>query len=152
MKNFYVPAATFLGIGYCPLAPGTAASLAVVLLYRFLLHGLSWPIFAGIILAVGALGVWSADRYAKARNIEDPGEIVIDEVLGQMVALFAVHFVEPGWGLLAAAFFLFRALDIFKPFLIRRAERIPGGWGIMLDDLLAGLYTGIIIQIYLHLK
>lgn len=152
MKNIYAPAATFLGVGYCPLAPGTAASLIVVLLYFLVLHGLSWPIFAGIILAAAALGVWSAGRYAKARKLEDPGEIVIDEVLGQLVALFAIHFVDSGWGLLAASFLLFRLLDIFKPFLIRRAERIPGGWGIMLDDLLAGLYTGILLQIYLHLK
>jgi phosphatidylglycerophosphatase A len=151
MKIIHELLATFLKIGYCPIAPGTAASLVVVLIYRFFLRGLSWPIYAALCGAIFVMGVWASQRNAEAKGIEDPRTIVIDEVLGQLVALFALHFTDTSWPLLLAAFLLFRFFDILKPLLIRRAERFAGGWGIMLDDLLAGLYSGILIQVYLHL-
>jgi len=148
MKKAAQLIATFFGIGYCPLAPGTAASAVVVLLYRFFLHDLGWPIFLGIGVIVYAAGVWSSGTFARARGLEDPGIVVIDEVIGQLIALFML---PPTWTLLLAAFLLFRFFDILKPLLIRRAERFSGGWGIMLDDVVAGLYTGICLQIYLRL-
>ena len=151
MKTIHEIIATFIGIGYCPLAPGTAASLVVVLIYHFLLRGWSWPAYAGLCLIIFFLGVWSSTRYAAARRVEDPGSVVIDEVLGQLLALFALHFTAPDWRLLLAAFLGFRFFDILKPLFIHRAERFPAGWGIMLDDVMAGLYTGILVQIYLHL-
>ncbi|MBU1337651.1 MAG: phosphatidylglycerophosphatase A [Acidobacteria bacterium] len=138
--------ATFFGLGYAPIAPGTAVSLVVILLYRFALNGLNRPVYIGILAAVFLAGVWASSRHAAVLDQKDPPEIVIDEVAGQMIPLFLL---KPDWGLLIAAFLLFRAFDIFKPFPVNRAENYPGGWGIMLDDIAAGLYTGILINLYL---
>jgi phosphatidylglycerophosphatase A len=137
---------TFFGVGYTPIAPGTAVSLVVILLYRFVLSGLNWPVFIGLMAAVFFIGVWASFRHASVLGRKDPGEIVIDEVVGQMIPLFLL---KPSWGLLIAAFLLFRAFDILKPFPVNRAENYPGGWGIMLDDIVAGLYAGILINLYL---
>jgi len=140
---------TFFGVGYAPIAPGTLTSFLIVLLYRFYLFRLDWPIFLLLLFFIFFLGTYMSTRFAKKINKEDPRIIVIDEVLGQMIPLFLL---KPDWPLLAAAFILFRFFDIVKPFPVNRAERFPDGWGIMMDDLVAGLYAGILINIYLLLK
>jgi len=141
--------ATFFGVGYFPIAPGTAASFIVTILYKFFLYKLSWPIYLAAALVIYITGVVASSRYSSDINIEDPRTIVIDEVLGQLLALFLL---EPTWALMLAAFLLFRFFDVLKPFLIKKAEKFSQGWGVMLDDIMAGLYSAIIINLYLLIK
>ena len=136
--------ATSLGAGYFPVAPGTAGSivgLALVLALRqtslrSLGLGISLAAMAAVVFAVG---VWSAGKAEKAFGRVDPGQVVIDEVLGQMITFIATPRISRVG--LIAGFILFRIFDIVKPFPARRCERFPGGWGIMLDDGVAGLYS-----------
>ena len=104
--NFLITAiATFFGTGLSPIAPGTVASLAVVLLYKFGLSGLSFPFQAGLIVALYFVGALSATRYARMLRMKDPGRIVIDEVCGQLTALLMI---VPSWKAVLLGFFLFR--------------------------------------------
>jgi phosphatidylglycerophosphatase A len=98
-----------------------------------------------LVLAVlcAAAGVWASDRAIQAFGREDPGEVVVDEVAGSWVALAGATALN-GY-IIAAAFLLFRLFDIWKPFPIRRLERLPGGIGIMADDLLAGVYAALVL-------
>ena len=98
-------------------------------------------------VAVTLLGIPAATRVARALGCEDPSQVVIDEVAGQMIAFVAVPL---NWHNVLAALILFRALDITKPFPIRRLERLPEGTGIMLDDVGAGLYALAVMQLLLH--
>ncbi len=97
------------------------------------------------------VGVPVAGRVAALRGRKDPGEIVVDEIAGQSIALAGLHAVLPAgaavplrWGLVVLAFGLFRAFDILKPGPIDRLQSLPGGWGVMADDLLAGTLAGIL--------
>jgi len=142
--------ATVFGAGYFPVAPGTAGSavgLALVIALRQTSLG---PLRSVVCLAactcvLFALGVWSAGEAEKIFGRVDPRQVVIDEVTGQIITFVAT----PGatWIGLIVGFILFRAFDIVKPFPARRAERFPGGWGIMLDDVVAGLYSLIVLAI-----
>jgi phosphatidylglycerophosphatase A len=142
--------ATGLGAGYFPVAPGTAGSavgLALVIALRQtslkpLGLGVSLAALAGVLFA---LGVWSAGRAEKVFGRVDPRQVVIDEIAGQIITFVATPRVT--WTWLIAGFILFRAFDIVKPFPARRAERFPGGWGIMLDDVVAGLYSLVVLVI-----
>ncbi len=134
--------ATGLGAGYLPVAPGTWGSLEGVAV-AWAVH-LWAPHREGLILAFGAafvagLGVWAAARTAAASNDPDPSKVVIDEVAGQLLAYV---WVPLSWVSLALGFLLFRVFDIVKPFPARQSENLPGGWGIMTDDLIAGLFSG----------
>ena len=149
MRTLISGLATFGGAGYFPVAPGTLTSFLIVLGYRALFHRLSWPIYLGIGLLIYALGVWSATKYAQRIKKEDPRTVVIDEVLGQWIALLLV---PPAWGLLFLSFFLFRLFDIFKPLFIQKAETFQAGWGIMLDDILAGFYASIVLNVFLLVR
>jgi phosphatidylglycerophosphatase A len=141
--------ATFFGIGYFPLAPGTLTSLIVVLMYKFFLHQLSWPIHLLVFLGVFLAGTIASDRMSAKWKTEDPQKVVIDEAAGQYLALFQL---SASWWPLLLSFLLFRLFDILKPFPIRRIESFPRGWGIMLDDFVAALYAGIIVYVYLILR
>jgi len=142
--------ATGLGAGYSPLAPGTAGSalgLALVVAFRQtslkpLWLGVTLAAFAGLLFLVG---VWSAGKAEKVFGRIDPGQVVIDEVAGQIITFLATPRVT--WKGLLAGFIIFRLFDIVKPFPARRAERFPGGWGIMMDDLIAGLYSLLVLVI-----
>lgn len=136
---------TMLGIGFIPIAPGTIAAFITAAAYRYFLFKLSWQGFILLIIVVFITGSMAATKYAKSINNKDPRTVVIDEVLGQMIPLLLL---PPEWGLIIAAFILFRFFDILKPLFIRKTEGFPWGWGIMLDDFLAGIYAGIIINIY----
>ncbi len=136
--------ATFFGLGYFPVAPGTLASAAGVLIYKYLLHSFPWPLFAALIALLVLTAVPAASSEARALGNPDPGTIVIDEVCGQLVALFLV---PAGWGPILIAFGLFRVFDVLKPWIIRRAEKLPGGWGIMADDLIAGGFSAILVHL-----
>jgi phosphatidylglycerophosphatase A len=144
MKFIAKVVSTFFGAGYFPVAPGTFTSLAAVLLYRFVLAGAGGPLYAGVIAAVYLIGVAAAGSFSRQLGEQDPGKIVIDEVVGQWIALFLI---PPTWINLALAFFFFRILDIFKPFGIRDTERLPGGWGIMTDDVVAGLSALLLVRL-----
>lgn len=140
--------ATFFGLGYFPVAPGTLTSAIIVLLYKFFLHRLDWPIYLLLFFVFFALGVYVSDVTSRMLKKEDPRTVVIDEAAGQFIALFLLN---PSWALCAASFFLFRFFDIIKPFPIRRFETFPGGLGIMLDDIAAAIFTGILINTFLLL-
>jgi len=136
--------ATGLGAGYFPVAPGTAGSavglVLVIALRQAALDPVRWAVcLAAISGLLFVLGVWSGGKAEKVFARVDPGQVVIDEVVGQIITFIATPRVT--WMGLIAGFILFRAFDIVKPFPARRAERFPGGWGIMLDDVVAGLYS-----------
>lgn len=144
--------ATGLGVGLSPVAPGTAGSLVGLAAAALLsLHGgiLGSPV--GLLmsgLAVGLLGVGVSGPVGRALSSEDPGCIVIDEIAGQIIACAGVAFVpgSPLW-VWIAAFVLFRAFDIVKPLGIRRIQDLPGGWGVVADDLLAGTYAAVFVAL-----
>jgi phosphatidylglycerophosphatase A len=148
MKLFSKMLATFFGVGYFPVAPGTLTSAIVVLSYKFFLHKLSWPIYLSLFFVLFALGVYVSDVTSRMMKKEDPRKVVIDEATGQFLALFLL---SPKWTLCAASFFLFRFFDILKPYPIKRVETFPRGFGIMLDDIVAAIFAGILINLYLLL-
>lgn len=141
--------ATFFGAGYLPVAPGTLTSLIVALLYKFYLYRLSWPFHLLVFFVVFSIGVCTSTRFASQMTRKDPRKNVIDEAAGQFLVLFRM---DNSWPVVLSCFLLFRIFDIAKPFPIRKVERIPEGWGIMLDDVVAAVYAGIIINLYLMLQ
>jgi phosphatidylglycerophosphatase A len=147
MSRFAVLLATAGGSGYAPVAPGTAGS-AVGLLVCVLTR--NWPVGYQVILLVALTlaGVWAAHHAARHFGADDPGPVVIDEVAGQLVTLFLV---EGGAGTIAGGFLVFRLLDIVKPWPAGRLEALPGGWGIMADDLMAGVYGWVIMTLVTRL-
>jgi phosphatidylglycerophosphatase A len=134
--------ATGLGSGYSPVAPGTAGSLVGLALF-WGVHHLSLPGQAAATAAMFALGVAAAGHVARRMGVEDPGRVVADEVAGMWVSLLGL----PLTGVTAAAaFVLFRIFDVFKPYPARDLERLPGGWGIMCDDVMAGIYANLLLR------
>jgi len=133
---------TFFGVGYFPLIPGTAASLAAVILYFLLKDN---PLIYILTLAVLlVLGFLTSGKAEAAIGKKDPSSVVIDEVCGMLLSLlFLPHNIK----LVILGFFIFRLLDTLKPFPVGRLERLKGSLGIMLDDLAAGIYTNIILQL-----
>lgn len=135
--------ATVGPVGHCPVAPGTAGSLVgvilTVIIQRLRFAPWAYCLTMGVVIAViFALGVWAAGGAERFYGEQDPGCVVIDEVAGQMVVF--VFRSGAGWLVLLVGFILFRIFDVLKPFPARRAEHLPGGWGIMCDDLAAGAY------------
>ena len=134
-------AATFFYLGKLPFAPGSWGSLGALILWIFL--PLSYPLQFIIIIILFALGVISSKKIADSMNDHDPSEVVIDEATGMGISLFMLpHSIA----IYTMAFILFRIFDIFKPSIIYRAQNLPGGWGIMLDDVLAGIFTLLICR------
>jgi phosphatidylglycerophosphatase A len=142
MKRLAVLLATAGGAGYAPFAPGTAGS-AVGLAIYFLTR--TWPPLwqVALVAAISVVGVWASHVAARHFNREDPGEVVIDEVAGQLVTLCLIG---AGFWAAIAGFLLFRVLDIVKPWPSGRFERLPGGIGIMADDLMAGVYGNLLMR------
>jgi phosphatidylglycerophosphatase A len=138
--------ATWFGCGRAPVAPGTVGSLGALPLY-LLLRSLSPGLYWGSVVAVAAAGYWAAEREAERLGDEDPSSVVIDEVVGSLVALGLVRGRGYGRGLVALA--VFRALDILKPPPVSLAERArPAGFGIMADDLVAGALAGLLARLF----
>ena len=153
------------GVGLIPLAPGTWGSLVGVLLYlglrtgvlrlhmaarmggwavppsAVLLNTLMWLLIVGL----GLAGVWAATRCEALLKRKDPGAVVIDEVVGQLIVFACVPF-GGRWTLLAG-FLAFRVFDIWKPYPVRRLEALESGLGIMADDVLAGLYAAVALSL-----
>ena len=143
--------ATSLGLGYSPIAPGTAGTLlpaAVMILMAMADRPFDreWAFLAATVV-VYFIGVVVAFWGERLWDKEDPGFVTIDEVAGYMTGVVFVTCM-PGNEiyLLIAAFFLFRLFDIVKPFPGRKSEDLPGGWGIMTDDIVAGIYTNVVLQ------
>jgi phosphatidylglycerophosphatase A len=149
MKKVWGIVASFFGIGFFPVAPGTAASLAVLLAYRFVLCRLDWPFLIGILFLLLVVWTYASGVYAAELGEKDPRRIVVDEAAGQFLTFL---FVPPTWLNLGLAFLLFRFFDIVKPFPISRVEKLPGGWGIMADDIAAAVAGKVILHLYLLLK
>ena len=135
--------ASFFYVGFVPIIPGTFGSLAAFALYFPLLYLNRWPAYVAAVVVVSAVGIWATGRAEKDSGVTDPSFAVIDEVAGQLITLFLVPF---SWIHIAAGFVLFRLLDIIKPFPARRAESLHGGWGIMTDDIIAGVYGCLLLH------
>jgi phosphatidylglycerophosphatase A len=148
--------ATFFYVGLLPLAPGTWGSVAA-LPCGYLLHRLGgFPLLAVATVALTVLGWWAAREETRGGGDPDPGEIVVDEVVGQWIALFPLSaglwfagappqvFPWPGW---VGAFLMFRLFDIWKPWPVSWADRQHGATGIMLDDILAGIMAAVVVAL-----
>lgn len=143
--------ATFVGVGYLKPGPGTWGSLTTMLLWALVSSRLAsdmrvWATL-GAAMVVTAIGIPAATLTARAYAQKDPQFVVIDEVAGQLVALVAVPLA---WKTFLAGFILFRIFDMWKPFPIRRLERLPEGTGIVVDDLGAGVYALVVMHLLLH--
>jgi len=141
---------TGLGVGYFPVAPGTMGSLSILVVYWICPQIGSWQLFFSI-LGLSVIGIYTASITEKEMKNSlgqdkgtDPGIIVIDEIIGMLIALLAMPKTS---FFLITAFVLFRIFDITKPYPARKVEILPGGWGIVLDDVVAGIYANIVIQI-----
>jgi phosphatidylglycerophosphatase A len=134
-------------LGFIPGAPGTYASLVTAFAF-FLVHQVSYRIVPELHLSaiclIATAGTLASAEVARRHKIEDPQFVVIDEIAGQLIALFLVpvNLIN-----LVLATALFRAFDIWKPYPIRRLERLPNGVGVMADDLLAGVYASVVVHL-----
>ena len=143
MKGLAVFVASFGYVGFFPIAPGTAGSLAALALFAFI-KWIGMPaIEIGAIAAVFAVGVWAAHGTEGAMGRKDPGVVVIDEVLGMLITLALLPLSLLG---IALGFLLFRVLDVIKPYPAARLEHLHGGLGIMADDAVAGLYAHLVLR------
>lgn len=150
--------ATWFGAGFLPIAPGTWGSLVTLPVA----HAVAtlWGVagLAGFAVGVAVIGVHASGETARLRGQKDPSEVVVDEVAGQAIALLPVYaLVPPGAvllriGTVVLAFLLFRILDVWKPGPIGALERLPGGFGIMADDLLGGAVAAAMVAAGLLLK
>jgi len=166
--------ATWFGLGYLPKAPGTWGSIGAMALTLLMAwanarnyatsaspaNGNFWTsgLLPGsgevaITLMIAVLGVIVAGRAARYAQIDDPQWVVIDEVSGQLITYCLFFWVLPlNWKSWLLGFILFRAFDIWKPFPARQLEHLPGGWGIMADDWMAGIYAAIVLRVALHFR
>lgn len=135
--------ATCFKIGHLPIAPGTWGSLAAVIGWWLWLQYIDPLVFIVLIITIFIIGVFATNIIIDHTGEKDPSRVVIDEVAGQWLGLLML---PDGMLYIAGAFILFRFLDILKPWPIRQLEQIPKGWGVMLDDMLAGLLTLGLIQ------
>ena len=147
MKSLGVGIATVGGVGWFPIAPGTAGSAVGVVIY-LLTRNQTALVQGALLMAITVIGVWAASVAERAFGKEDPGPVVIDEVAGQLLTLFMTGV---GWKGAVAGFFIFRLFDIVKPPPARQLERLHGGLGIMADDLAAGAYGWLLMMALVRL-
>lgn len=154
------------GVGYIKLAPGTWGSIVGVGLY-LLVQTVQFAMWRGgaargwrveqleawrveanilIVLIVSGVGIWAANRASRVLNKKDPQQVVIDEVAGQFIALMFVP-LGVAWWMIAVGFVLFRFFDILKPYPIDSLQELPGGFGVVVDDLVAGIYAAIVMSL-----
>jgi phosphatidylglycerophosphatase A len=169
VKDYLALAIATCGVGYLPLAPGTWGSLVGIGVY-VLARGVAMKLFfaAGVgrnfnllhiyygviafeliaALLITLVGIWAASRTEMLSGRKDPGKVVIDEVAGQFIALIPVPFmIGAAWWPAILAFILFRFFDIVKPYPARKLESLRGGLGIMADDIVAGVYAGLVVTV-----
>ncbi|MBU1912009.1 MAG: phosphatidylglycerophosphatase A [Candidatus Omnitrophica bacterium] len=140
--RLYKMMASVFYMGYLPVAPGTLGSLAAVLLYYFICR--NTIMMSAVILVIIILGFVTSGRVEKIFGEKDPDEIVIDEFAGMLISLYRI---PPVMGYVVTGFLLFRFFDIVKPKPIRDLEKLKGSMGIMSDDIIAGVYTNIALQV-----
>jgi phosphatidylglycerophosphatase A len=164
-RDYCALAIATCGVGYFPIAPGTLGSLVGVALYLTIWEGVDSLLSSNalakrltlvyvftpelafmlvIIFLVTMAGIWAATRAERLFRKQDPSEVVVDEVAGQMIALLSGPFWLHTWWSILTAFLLFRAFDIWKPYPIRKLEDLETGLGIVADDLAAGVYALIV--------
>ncbi len=164
--DYIALALTTFGVGYGPIVPGTWGSMVGVGIYVFF----SWfergaaqhaasrgfdleqaqamhLVLNAVLLTVFCLiGIWASGRTAPIFGNSDPSQAVVDEVMGQLITFLFIPFTL-SWPLILGGFLLFRLFDIWKPYPVRDMERLPGGLGICLDDIIAGVYAGICLAV-----
>ena len=150
MNRFFLLLATGFGVGYSPVAPGTLGTLVAIPIYYFLWN-IPSPLYEITLVGFFFLSVWISENAEISFGKKDDPRIVIDEMTGFLITML---WVPKTTGFIIIGFFLFRFFDIFKPFPIRRLEtRSKGGWGVVLDDVMAGVYANIVLHlIYLVTK
>jgi phosphatidylglycerophosphatase A len=131
--------------GLSPFAPGTAGSAVGLLLFFPLSWASPW-VQIGICSALFFVGVFAAGHVARRVGLEDPGIVVVDEVLGMWLSILGLPFTPV---VAVLGFLLFRILDVVKPYPAASLEHLPGGWGIMADDVAAGLYANLLLRVLL---
>lgn len=139
--------ATWFGCGFSPLAPGTVGTLGALPLY-FALRGFGPLAVLAAAALLAIVGTWAAGVVASEARSADPQIVVVDEVVGVLAALAAS---PPRSDAVALTVILFRIFDVTKPFPARAAERLPGGWGIVVDDVVAGAWAGATVLVLRHL-
>jgi phosphatidylglycerophosphatase A len=149
MNRFFLIIATGFGVGYSPVAPGTLGTLVAIPIYYFLSE-IPSPLYEITLIGFFFLSVWISENAEIFFGKKDDRRIVIDEIVGFLVTMLWVPKTLP---FIIMGFFLFRFFDILKPFPIRRMERkLKGGFGVVLDDVMAGIYANIILHlIYLFI-
>jgi phosphatidylglycerophosphatase A len=149
MNRLALLISTCLGLGYAPKGGGTLAAIACCLAWYFTgtIYNVHDYVFLSVTILLMAAGVWSSGRMER-RWGKDNYRIVIDEVVGMGITLL---FVPLRWPVILTGLVLFRFFDIAKPLYIRRMENMKGGWGVMMDDVLAGVYSNIILQVLVRL-
>ena len=130
--------------GYIPIAPGTGGSALGLVLFSLVRVFGRLDLEFYLVVVVFGLGIWSSTVATRHFGDEDPSVVVIDEVVGMLITLL---WVPVGWFGVMVGFVAFRAFDIIKPFPTSSAERLPGGWGIMIDDVIAGIYAQMSIRL-----
>jgi phosphatidylglycerophosphatase A len=156
MTRLAVFLSSFCYVGYFPIAPGTAGSAAGLVLFALMkwLGGsapgttLAPGVEVGVIVVLFAAGVWSGGVAERYFGTTDPGQVVLDEVVGMLMTL---AFMPIGWRAALFGFFVFRIFDIIKPYPASRFERLHGGLGIMADDAMSGIYANLVVRAALWL-
>jgi len=144
VKKFVLFGATGFGVGYSPLAPGTLGTLIAIPVYYFLSE-IPPPVYEITLIAFFFLSVWISENAEVFFRKKDDSRIVIDEMLGFLITML---WVPKTTLFIIIGFILFRFFDIFKPFPIRHLEkRLKGGFGVVLDDVMAGVYANVVLQV-----
>jgi phosphatidylglycerophosphatase A len=142
LRRLGVFIATCAHVGYAPVAPGTFGSAVGLVVYYLVRRQTSTAVELGAIALILVVGLWSATEAEHHFGGIDPGPVVIDEVIGMLITL-ALHPVNVVGAIIG--FFIFRVLDVVKPWPARRLELLPGGFGVVLDDVMAGVYGNLLM-------
>ena len=142
LRRLGVFIATCAHVGYAPVAPGTFGSAVGLVVYYLVRRQASTAVELGAIALLLVVGLWSATEAEHHFGGIDPGPVVIDEVIGMLITL-ALHPVNVAGAIVG--FFIFRVLDVVKPWPARRLELLPGGFGVVLDDVMAGVYGNLLM-------
>ena len=137
---------TVFKTGYIPIAPGTIGSIVGLLVFWLIKDSASFTVEVLVITILFFVGVWASTIVEQVLQRQDPGVVIVDEVVGMLVALMLL---PPTTTVIFLAFFLFRFFDIVKPYPARWCEQLSRGWGIMMDDVVAGLYVNVLLHITL---
>ena len=143
MKHFILMFATGFGAGYSPIAPGTLGTLVAIPIYYFLSE-IPFPLYEITLTGFFFLAVWVSEKTEAILGKKDDPRIVIDEMMGFFITMF---WVTKTPFFILVGFILFRFFDILKPFSIRGFEKVRGGFGVVLDDVMAGIYANIILHL-----